>query len=1512
MKMNMVKKKLILTQHSEFCGGSKGAHSCNGILSRPCPLKSTGPTWIGPTSFRSSHAPEQHTKTCATCRNTCPPKPPRREIVDNVFIQVIPSNSFTGISENALTIMLNNNDVKEIQRYAFNGSSLEEVYLHRNVNLEQIDDFAFYGVIHGPTHLDLSETKVSSLPSIGMEAIEKLRAKNTWALKVLPPFRAFHHLQSAELTFPSHCCGLKMLKRWRGHSEAVVCNLTRTALGKLQESSAAISLGHKIYQHHHSFGVPLASSTNHNHYDNTICSRQQSQNEGLFYVELHTEHFGEGLDVALCNELYTDGLSCSPLPDALNPCEDVMTQGFLKVLVWVVSLLAISANFLVMFILLTSQQKLSVTRFLMGHLAFADFCMGMYLLLVASVDLYTRSHYYHYAIAWQTGSGCNLAGALSVFASELSVYTLTLISLRRWHAIFYAMRPDRKIRLRHAAVLMLFGWLLCFLLALLPVIGVSSYQKVSICLPMDTETTAARAYVVSVLIANIIAFTVVCLCYLHIFCMVHNPQHQSSRSDTSMAKRMAVLIFTNFLCLAPICFYGLSAALHQPLMTVTDSKACPLLSSSPFPLLIILLLGVQARSSGLVGSLPGPFLVVFSCRVLFAPSPPHHPPPRSPSNVPGARRVLPGTVPRSLFLSRLLRPFPSSSSSSSESERGPFLIVFSCRVLFGPSPPHHPPPRSPNEVLGARRVPPETVPHSLFLLRPLRPFPSSSTSSVESERVFSCCVLFAPSPPHHPPPRSPSEVLGARRVPPGTVPRSLFLSRPLRPFPSSSSSSSAESERVFSCRVLFAPSPHHPPPPPRSPSEVLGARRVPPETVPHSLFLLRPLRPFPSSSSSSSESERGPRGTSGPSRDRSSSSQRPVASRFSPLLLFMLRTYLSIFAPRSPLPFHPLLPLIDLLLGVRALSVDKPGSRRNAAFCLFSGLLMCELGRTIVEGGESSIGQLASVGQFMPAQRVRGERGEGESRSDESSSIGQFMPCSVSQRRKGGKERAGRTNLHRSDNSCLLSPPCEEKREEVERRVEGRVERGGATPRRVTEAGRALGGTRACGGTARKGKRRGEIGVEVERRGEGRVESGVATHRRVTKAGRALGGTRECRGAARKAKRRGEIGEEVEEEEVEGGQREGRVEGEKRRVTEARRSREGRGGRRRRTKGRTSGRRGATGHGGPTLVGRKKKKGPMRNRAEEMIMMRRRQQQQQQQRFAWRPHEHLWEHTNKKGRDPLLCKCLVSMGMYAFVDHFDNFSQFIRMSPDQCRLYGPEFVVRCGGGGGGGGGGGLIPCMEQFCWDDGFSDAQTFNVCSHLVGTCNAIERLARPGPVLDMGNVGGRPGHFRPPGHLDPEDNTRMYSLRTEHVDTLIKLRVINDVNPICASCKISVATDEDATADSLLGPGASATELRKPPTGSGTESGESTASDWKWFSLMDEAIAWGETPPVSASASPDSVPPEPECQGADSKSEEPAPPKRQRRDPVLELWERQEKRAEEREKGTGGGQGGEAFKPS
>ncbi|KAE8277099.1 hypothetical protein D5F01_LYC25103 [Larimichthys crocea] len=78
-----------------------------------------------------------------------------------------------------------------------------------------------------------------------------------------------------------------------------------------------------------------------------------------------------------------------------------------------------------------------------------------------------------------------------------------------------------------------------------------------------------------------------------------------------------------------------------------------------------------------------------------------------------------------------------------------------------------------------------------------------------------------------------------------------------------------------------------------------------------------------------------------------------------------------------------------------------------------------------------------------------------------------------------------------------------------------------------------------------------------------------------------------------------------------------------------------------------------------------------------MITMSRRQQQRQQ-RFAGDHMTHSVSGSERKNKrhDPLLCKCLVAMGMYHLVDRFDNFNRFIRMSSAQCQLYGPEFVVK--------------------------------------------------------------------------------------------------------------------------------------------------------------------------------------------------------------------------------------------
>uniref|UniRef100_A0A8D2Q206 Follicle-stimulating hormone receptor n=1 Tax=Varanus komodoensis TaxID=61221 RepID=A0A8D2Q206_VARKO len=439
------------------------------------------------------------------------------DIQDNINIHKIEINSFLGLSSDRVDIRLNKNGIREIENHAFNGTILSELNLSGNYHLEKLPNEVFQGA-DGPGYLDISETRISQLPNIGLENINKLIAKSTYQLKKLPPLDKFRALIEANLTYPSHCCA-------------------------------------------------FANWTKQNSILHPICNKSVIRQEfdGMDFDLEEDDYYH-----TLCKEEVQ--VTCFPEPDAFNPCEDIMGYNVLRVLIWFINILAIMGNLVVLIILVSSQYKFTVPRFLMCNLAFADLCTGIYLLLIAIKDIQTKSQYYNYAIDWQTGAGCNTAGFFTVFASELSIYTLTVITLERWHTITYAMELDRKIRFRHAMVIMLVGWVFSFTVALLPIFEVSSYMKVSICLPMDIETPLAQAYIMFLLVLNILAFVIICTCYISIYFTVRNPNVFSSNSDTKIAKRMAILIFTDFLCMAPISFFAISASLKVPLITVSNSK----------------------------------------------------------------------------------------------------------------------------------------------------------------------------------------------------------------------------------------------------------------------------------------------------------------------------------------------------------------------------------------------------------------------------------------------------------------------------------------------------------------------------------------------------------------------------------------------------------------------------------------------------------------------------------------------------------------------------------------------------------------------------------------------------------------------------------------------------------------------------------------------------------------------------------------------------------------------------
>lgn len=265
-------------------------------------------------------------------------------------------------------------------------------------------------------------------------------------------------------------------------------------------------------------------------------------------------------------------VTCTPEPaDPFFPCEDLMDSSLLRVGVWIVFLLALFGNATVIFITITRSSRIDVSRFLICNLAVADLCMGVYLGLLAIVDASTKGNFKSYGVEWQLSSGCKTAGFLAVLSSETSMYTLTVITVERYIAITHALDITKKMSLKKTSVVMVIGWCFSLIAATLPLFKVSDYTKFSVCLPFETGDTKSLAYVTSVLVLNGSAFIVILTCYIKIYCAVRGSNAWNT-NDFRTAQRMALLIFTDFTCWAPITFLSLTAAFGGDIVSLKEAK----------------------------------------------------------------------------------------------------------------------------------------------------------------------------------------------------------------------------------------------------------------------------------------------------------------------------------------------------------------------------------------------------------------------------------------------------------------------------------------------------------------------------------------------------------------------------------------------------------------------------------------------------------------------------------------------------------------------------------------------------------------------------------------------------------------------------------------------------------------------------------------------------------------------------------------------------------------------------
>lgn len=92
---------------------------------------------------------------------------------------------------------------------------------------------------------------------------------------------------------------------------------------------------------------------------------------------------------------------------------------------------------------------------------------------------------------------------------------------------------------------------------------------------MDVGTFTDRLYVFVLLAFNGVAFVVICACYAKMYASIRGGREAvapAARSDMTVAKRMALLVFTDFACWAPVAFFGLTALAGYPLIDVPKTK----------------------------------------------------------------------------------------------------------------------------------------------------------------------------------------------------------------------------------------------------------------------------------------------------------------------------------------------------------------------------------------------------------------------------------------------------------------------------------------------------------------------------------------------------------------------------------------------------------------------------------------------------------------------------------------------------------------------------------------------------------------------------------------------------------------------------------------------------------------------------------------------------------------------------------------------------------------------------
>ncbi|XP_057304056.1 lutropin-choriogonadotropic hormone receptor-like [Hydractinia symbiolongicarpus] len=492
----------------------------------------------------------------------------RKVILQNNKISELTEEAMSGYTS-LVHFDLKHNQIKNLYGDTFlENKDLFFLSLSNNP-LKTIHDNAF----RGPTNLRflyLDSTLIKTLPPYyGISTVETLSLKNTPNLFTIPDPSKFKNLKNVSVTYRMHCCAFYAQRLRAVLNNATLCTTskpiltTENPLGSFKQKKVR-GLNTTVDE-----DDPFGDSEFNDLFGEVMNSFNKASNV------TNSSCYDNGELVGGKPKGKYMEVECNPEPDAFNPCQDVMGTNVLRVFSWVISMFAIIGNMFQLVILFHSRQELSVYKLLMYNLGFSNLLMGIYLMVLCCVDSYTYGEYYNFVQSWQYNGGCQAFGFIALFATQLSVCSLMLITAERFLLIIFALQVGNQMKLSHAKMGVAAAWIYSFIVSVLPVTNeVSSYSKTAICLPMDVHSVVSEGYVVWLLITYVLAFFLIVFCYVRMYRSISSvrPGCSNHPIDTKVAKRMALIIFSNFLCWLPISIAGLLALYSGTVFNVDVAK----------------------------------------------------------------------------------------------------------------------------------------------------------------------------------------------------------------------------------------------------------------------------------------------------------------------------------------------------------------------------------------------------------------------------------------------------------------------------------------------------------------------------------------------------------------------------------------------------------------------------------------------------------------------------------------------------------------------------------------------------------------------------------------------------------------------------------------------------------------------------------------------------------------------------------------------------------------------------